>query len=352
MNLRPVKPPAKAVAVVLASALAIFAPNIASAEDQGKEKTSQAPKSSELASTYDSKYWGTPNKEIANSLDQDEYNRSQPAIPGIETAHSEVFGIFKGRQSASPAVQGRGDLTDHRGQVLSEVHIYPIFWGPTSATFTQNYKDAITSFFTSIQCGASGAPACIGHSDIVKQYFRAAPTVIKYNLSFNDPSNPPTSSPTSTSIVAEAAKMVKARGLTIDPLGLYMVFTSNFPTRANYCAWHSAGSYKATPTTAASWFSVAYMPYLGTMAGCSAGNIPGFTTYKTSQAVHSVINVTTHELYEAMTDSLINNRSAWYDAAGYENGDKCAWNFGSTINGYRVQSEYSNTSHNCPDLTS
>jgi hypothetical protein len=94
------------------------------------------------------------------------------------------------------------------------------------------------------------------------------------------------------------------------------------------------------------------MPYLGTMAGCSAGNIPGFTTYKTSQAVHSVINVTTHELYEAMTDSLLNNRSAWYDAAGYENGDKCAWNFGSTMNGYRVQSEYSNTTHNCPDSTS
>jgi hypothetical protein len=354
MNIHSVKPSAKAVAVVLATALAIVLPNIASADSQGKDKaqSSQVQKSSELASTYDSKYWGTPNKEITNSVDQDEYNRSQPAIPGIEVAHSEVFGTFKGRQAAAPVVQGNGDLTDHRGQVLSEVHIYPIFWGPATATFTQGYKDAINNFFTSIQCGAPGAPACVGHSDIVKQYFRGAPTVIKYNLSFNDPSNPPSSSPTSTSIVAEAAKMVKAKGLAIDPLGLYMVFTSNFPSRANFCAWHSAGSYKATPTSAASWFSVAYMPYLGTMAGCSAGNIPGFTTYKTSQAVHSVINVTTHELYEAMTDSLLNNRSAWYDAAGYENGDKCAWNFGSTMNGYRVQSEYSNSTHNCPDSTS
>jgi len=186
----------------------------------------------------------------------------------------------------------------------------------------------------------------------VKQYFRGAPSKITFPRSFSDSSNPPTSSPTSTSIVAEAAKVVKTAGLTIDPLGLYMVFTSNFPSRANYCAWHSAGSYKATSTSVASWFAVAYMPYVGTMTGCSAKNLPGVTTFTTSQAVHSVINVTTHELYEAMSDSLINNRSAWYDAAGYENGDKCAWNFASTVNGYIVQSEYSNSTHSCLNLTS
>ncbi|CAN2211540.1 hypothetical protein MCEMRE22_01017 [Candidatus Nanopelagicaceae bacterium] len=327
----------------------------ASAEDQGqnrdKAQSSEKGKSPELALTYDSKYWGTPSKDITDSREQDDYNKSQPAIPGIEVAHSEVFGVFPGRPATAAAVPGgKGDLVDHGGQVLSEVHIYPIFWGPSSATFTQAYKDAISNFFGGIQCGAGTVrPTCGGHSDLVKQYFRGAPSKITFPRSFSDSSNPPTSSPTSTSIVAEAAKVVKTEGLTIDPLGLYMVFTSNFPSRANYCAWHSAGSYKATTTSVASWFAVAYMPYVGTMTGCSAKNLPGVTTFTTSQAVHSVINVTTHELYEAMSDSLINNRSAWYDAAGYENGDKCAWNFASTVNGYIVQSEYSNTTHNCPN---
>ena len=360
MNSSPAKSTFKAVAIVLTASLAIFIPTFASAEDQGqgkeKSQSSEKSKNSELAATYDSKYWGTPKKDISSSADQDEYDRSQSPIPGIEVARSEVFGVFPGRPATAAAVPGgKGDLVDHGGQVLSEVHIYPIFWGPSSATFTQAYKDAISNFFSGIQCGAGTARTiCSGHSDLVKQYFREAPSKITFPRSFSDSSNPPTSSPTSTSIVAEAAKVVKTAGLSIDPLGLYMVFTSNFPSRANYCAWHSAGSYKATSTTAATWFAVAYMPYVGTMTGCSAKNLPGVTTFTTSQAVHSVINVSTHELFEAMTDSLLNNRSAWYDAAGYENGDKCAWNFASTMNGYRVQSEYINSGPNkgCPDLTS
>ena len=354
----PAKSTIKAVAIVLTASLAIFIPTIASAEDQGqgkeKSQSSEKSKNSELATTYDSKYWGTPKKDISSSADQDEYDRSQAPIPGIEVAHSEVFGVFPGRPATAAALPGgSGDLVDHGGQVLSEVHIYPIFWGPTSTTFfTQAYKDAIAGFFTSIQCGSgTSVPVCNGHSDLIKQYFRGASTKITSPRTFTDTTNPPTSSPTTGSIVAEAAKVVKAANLNVDPFGLYMVFTSNFPTRANYCAWHSAGSYRATTTSPASWFAVAYMPYVGTMAGCSAGNLPGLVGgFKNGQAVHSVINVATHELYEAMSDSLINNRSAWYDAAGYENGDKCAWNFGSTISGYRVQSEYSNTTHSCPDL--
>jgi hypothetical protein len=69
------------------------------------------------------------------------------------------------------------------------------------------------------------------------------------------------------------------------------------------------------------------------------------------------INVTSHEHNEAITDPQGN---AWYDLAGYENGDKCAWDFGSvsgsngaeynqTINGdhYFLQREYSNSGHQC-----
>jgi hypothetical protein len=35
-----------------------------------------------------------------------------------------------------------------------------------------------------------------------------------------------------------------------------------------------------------------------------------------------------HELSEAVTDPDLN---AWFDSAGNENADKCAWNFGSTF---------------------
>ena len=323
--------------------------------DETQSKETDSKNASELTKTYDSRYWGTPKKDISNGSDQQEYDRAQSVIPGIEVAKTEVFATFPGRNAVTLAPAGRGNLIDHGGSVLSEVHIYPIFWGATTTGFSNEYKSSITNFFTAIQCGAgTPTPSCAGHSGAVKEYFRAKSTIspiIKYVTSYSDATNPPSSSPSTASIVAETAKVVKANGGTLDPLGLYLVFTNNYPSRVNYCAWHSAGSYRAISTAAASWFTVAYMPYVGTSAGCNSASIPGYKL-KTSQAVDSVINVTTHELYEVMTDPLLNNRYAWYDIAGYENGDKCAWNYGSTINGYRVQSEYRNSTQSCPDLTS
>ena len=325
----------------------------AKTQQSSKAKNGEKSDDQELSSTYDSRYWGTPKKDISNDADQQEYDRSQSAIPGIEVASTEIFATFPGRNAVTLAPAGNGKLTDHGGKILNEIHIYPIFWGPATTGFSPAYKSAISDFFTNLQCGGTFQP-CKNHSDAVKEYFRDKNTVspiIKYSGTFSDSSNPPSSSPSTATIVAEAAKVVKASGALLDSQGLYLVFTSNYPSRVNFCAWHSAGSYKPTTTTAATWFTVAYMPYVGTSSGCSATYIPKYVQ-KTSPAVDSVINVTTHELYETMTDSRLNNTAAWYDSAGYENGDKCAWNYGSTINGYRVQSEYVNSlPGGCPDLT-
>ena len=60
-------------------------------------------------------------------------------------------------------------------------------------------------------------------------------------------------------------------------------------------------------------------------------------------------------------ESIRAGRHAWYDRAGYENGDKCAWYFGNqlgvtaygsynqVINGnkYELQEEYSNATRSC-----
>ncbi len=54
--------------------------------------------------------------------------------------------------------------------------------------------------------------------------------------------------------------------------------------------------------------------------------------------------VTSHEIREAVTDPDLD---AWYDAAGYEADDKCAWHnlyqiHGISRSGFWVQPEYSN----------
>jgi hypothetical protein len=44
-------------------------------------------------------------------------------------------------------------------------------------------------------------------------------------------------------------------------------------------------------------------------------------------AADAEVNTLAHETEETNTDEDLN---AWYDSNGNENGDKCAWNFGTT----------------------
>ena len=104
-----------------------------------------------------------------------------------------------------------------------------------------------------------------------------------------------------------------------------------------YCAYHGAANSGAI---------YANMPYVGHVGGCDEGQYPN------GNDADATLNVTSHEHNEAITDPQLN---AWYDAQGNENGDKCAWTFGTvsgpsgaeynqTINGrhYFLQREWSN----------
>ena len=69
-----------------------------------------------------------------------------------------------------------------------------------------------------------------------------------------------------------------------------------------------------------------------------------------SQGLAAIANVSGHELAEALTDP--SSPGAWYDSAGLENGDKCAWTFNvdsvtfpnSSI--WKIQGECSNAAYN------
>lgn len=59
-------------------------------------------------------------------------------------------------------------------------------------------------------------------------------------------------------------------------------------------------------------------PALCTNSAGSPNNDPG---------ADAEVSVLAHEIEETTTDMMGN---AWYDSRGYENADKCAWNFGTT----------------------
>jgi len=101
--------------------------------------------------------------------------------------------------------------------------------------------------------------------------------------------------------------------------GVGSCYSSSSCAFSQYCAYHSNFNSTAGNTLCVN------MPYGETVpAACDSGNKPN------SNDADATINVTSHEHSETITDALGN---AWYDRRGYENGDKCAWNFGTQLGG-------------------
>jgi hypothetical protein len=125
-----------------------------------------------------------------------------------------------------------------------------------------------------------------------------------------------------------------AQGGCYDPLGF-----------SGFCAYHS---FIGSGTSAVLY---ANQPYAD-LAGCSSGQSPN------GNPADSVLNVVSHEHNETITDP---RGTGWWDSSGNENGDKCAWTFGSAAgsnshgqfnqvingHGYWLQQEWSNRLSGC-----
>lgn len=251
-------------------------------------------------------------------------------------------------------------------------HTYAIYWGAPSTFSDSNYQPLINRYFTDV-AAASGTTSNVYDSDT--QYYQiqsGQTTYITYSESFSgswaDTTNPTSSGCSSTAggtvacvsdaqVEQEVQKAITANGWTAGQGNEFFVFLGNGISTcdgsscfvSNFCAYHSHFTDSAGQTTL-----YANMPYTGySLSACGSGAYPNG-----DPAADSTINVTSHEANETITDMLGN---AWYDRRGYENGDKCAWNFGAilgnngtgsynqVINGhdYYMQGEWSNHSSGC-----
>ena len=152
---------------------------------------------------------------------------------------------------------------------------------------------------------------------------------LAYTRYWADNSGAPASGATvsDAAVQAEVVKGFTSGALTYDPSTLYAVFSGpgvnlggGFGTQ--YCAYHGHFNW--------SGYDVKYavMPYNATYpSACTDGT--GISP-KSDFAAAAEVNTLAHETEETMTDEDLN---AWYDRRGYENADKCAWNFGTTRSG-------------------
>jgi len=122
--------------------------------------------------------------------------------------------------------------------------------------------------------------------------------------------------------------------ITYDPTTVYAIFTggavnlgSGYTSPPQYCAYHyngtvNVGGVAKTVLYAAMPYNAQYPRY------CTSGLAPANGTR--DAAADFEVNTLAHEIEEATTDPL---GTAWWDHRGYENADKCAWQWGKTTVG-------------------
>jgi len=291
---------------------------------------------------------------------------ASPPSPSNPAGH--ILGVVPAHGHASSQRSGGSNLTYHNGPVEIGVHhTFAIYWNPSNVySYSTSYQSIINGFFQNV-AGGSGSTSNVYDSDT--QYYNSARTHISYSESFGGAISDSSAAGNGCSsraggslcvndgqIQQEVQRVVKNSNLPVGTTDEYFVFLPNGVSScyggsscafSQFCAYHSNTS--AGNGTTSGTVLYANMPYTGhNLSACGSGNSPNGDA-----AADSTINVTSHEANESITDPL---GTAWYDRSGYENGDKCAWNFGSysgnynqTIDGghYFLQQEWSNHSSGC-----
>jgi hypothetical protein len=230
-----------------------------------------------------------------------------------------------------PPSYGSGTLSDHGGPTMGNASFQAVYWNSKLATSIRASLDAfVNSYSDNLPYRNTDTSA---DYTIVQQYIGAY--LLTPRTSFVDASHDGKKVPNSysdSSVRSYLASLFSNGQILPDDTtvyGLYFpsgmrIMTQGGASCSAFCGYHGHFAYNGLD------IKYAVFPY----TDCRACSMPG------KQVIDILTIVTSHEIREAVTDPDLN---AWYDDAGYEADDKCAWhNLYRTMSGFWVQPEYSN----------
>ncbi|MCU1591048.1 MAG: hypothetical protein JWP11_2304 [Frankiales bacterium] len=258
--------------------------------------------------------------------------------PDVHASDQVVYHYDRSESAARAAKPPRPgsspNMTNHGGRVLSSATTTgTVFWGPswaaTNTAFVQDKIAGLDRWYGGFS-DSNYAKTTSEYADVNGALVSTSSTYAGHVVDLS----PASGGASSGAILAEVGRAIT------NPVanGYYAVYTDLPRGRAKYCAWHSAGTVGTTPVEFAFFWKLDGDP------GCDPGN----TVTSHSQGLAALANVSGHELAEAMTDPA--TPGAWYDSAGSENGDKCAWTFNVpavSLGGesWTIQGEWSNKAY-------
>ena len=233
-------------------------------------------------------------------------------LDNVATANSN------GQAGGASSRASTNNLTLHTGTPMTgAIHMYYIWYG---SNWDTGSKNLLTTWGTNI----GGSPyfnintTYYNHSNVhvSNSVTLSGQTSVGYTYGTNL---------TDANIQSIVTDAINSGAVPKDTNGVYMVLTdktvgesSGFCTQ--YCGWHTHG------TIGGSDIKYAFVGNAETQCASACGatspspnSLPG---------ADSMASIMSHELEEAVTDPQLN---AWYSSfTGNENGDNCAWNFGTT----------------------
>ena len=260
---------------------------------------------------------------------------SQGAHHGIEFPTRERFAGAAGALAA-----GGGNIFYHAsGSVITNPKIYVIWYGSWAASSCTETSTASTPGIINYFLQNVGPSTWNAINTTYYQTINGVPTYVpptaQWSGCFVDSGSQgftldgySTATPGLKKINDVVSNALNSNALgAADPNGIYFVLTSanvvvnGFMNSSlpNFCGYHDSLVNAATTVKFA--FIGDAVTHIASCAGQTVASPNGNVS---ADAMASVIG---HELVETVSDPLGNT---WFDSARYENGDKCAWTFGTT----------------------
>jgi hypothetical protein len=272
----------------------------------------------------------------------------------------------------SPGIIGSPPVTFHGGAVTGttttpgELTVTPVFWVPTGFSVPATYRTLVNQYIADIAAD-SGKRSNVFSS--VTEFTKSGGAHLSYKLHTGTPINDTTAFPangctpdtgplyndnsgytrciTNAQLLSEANAFTTAHGLPKNDLAhLYMYFlpkhvetcftsvnglgggtcsvNPSSGVSGGFCGYHAFAS---PPLVANMNYAVVDSPTGFTCSSDAGSNTGGNQSPNANIEADSEISITSHEIIETITDPQGN---AWYDSAGYENGDECAYIFGDS----------------------
>ncbi len=216
---------------------------------------------------------------------------------------------------------------------------FAVFWEPAGHASNATYKPLVTQFLSEV----GGTPLFSTTTEYYQGSGATKQTITntsRFGGQFIDTTPFPAGGVTDADLQASVKRAQAANGWPTGTNNLYLVYTGpGGETVSQYCAYHGITTINGADTPFAN------EPY-GGQSGCTTPSSPN-----NNPAADSIINTTSHELWEAITDPNLGD--GWVATSGDEGSDECNFMFGTTdaggadlrINGhgYIVQKEWRNT---------